>query len=77
MGPDYIGPAVDHFQEITAQYPEVKSQRNELLELLVLSVMRYPLPVAGRLISIRCSCLFDGMMYETRGASIPGVHLLV
>ncbi|CAB1118535.1 LHCP [Ectocarpus sp. CCAP 1310/34] len=22
MGPDYIGPAVDHFQEITAQYPE-------------------------------------------------------
>ena len=23
MGPDYIGPAVDHFQEITAQYPEV------------------------------------------------------
>ena len=23
MGPDYIGPAVDHFQEISAQYPEV------------------------------------------------------
>lgn len=23
MGPDYIGPAVDHFQEITAQYPQV------------------------------------------------------
>ncbi|CBJ27787.1 Light harvesting complex protein [Ectocarpus siliculosus] len=22
MGPDYIGPAVDHFQEISAQYPE-------------------------------------------------------
>ncbi|CAM9422516.1 unnamed protein product [Scytosiphon promiscuus] len=22
MGPDYIGPAVDHFQEITAKYPE-------------------------------------------------------
>ncbi|CAM9147378.1 unnamed protein product [Hapterophycus canaliculatus] len=22
MGPDYIGPAVDHFQEITAQFPE-------------------------------------------------------
>ena len=25
MGPDYIGPAVDHFQEITAQYPEVRA----------------------------------------------------
>ncbi|CAM9147460.1 unnamed protein product [Hapterophycus canaliculatus] len=22
MGPNYIGPAVDHFQEITAKYPE-------------------------------------------------------
>lgn len=22
MGPDYIGPAVDHFQEITAQFPQ-------------------------------------------------------
>ncbi|CAB1104948.1 LHCP [Ectocarpus sp. CCAP 1310/34] len=22
MGPDYIGPAVDHFQEISAQFPE-------------------------------------------------------
>ena len=36
MGPDYIGPAVDHFQEITAQYPEVRTPRNELLEFLVL-----------------------------------------
>ena len=26
MGPDYIGPAVDHFQEISAQYPEVREQ---------------------------------------------------
>ena len=24
MGPDYIGPAVDHFQEISYQYPEVR-----------------------------------------------------
>lgn len=27
MGPDYIGPAVDHFQEITAQYPQVREPR--------------------------------------------------
>lgn len=25
MGPDYVGPAVDHFQEISAQYPEVRT----------------------------------------------------
>ena len=25
MGPDYIGPAVDHFQEISYQYPEVNA----------------------------------------------------
>ncbi|CAN0264406.1 unnamed protein product [Ectocarpus sp. 4 AP-2014] len=25
MGPDYIGPAVDHFQEISAQFPEYSS----------------------------------------------------
>lgn len=24
MGPDYIGPAVDHFQEISAKYPQVR-----------------------------------------------------
>ncbi len=29
MGPDYIGPAVDHFQEITAQYPEVRHKGQE------------------------------------------------
>ena len=27
MGTDYIGPAVDHFQKITAQYPEVRDIR--------------------------------------------------
>ena len=31
MGPDYIGPAVDHFQEISAQYPEVRITSSLLL----------------------------------------------
>jgi hypothetical protein len=44
MGNDYIGPAVDHFQEITAQYPEVSA--------LSKRAMMYPqkrsLPTGGR-----------------------------
>ena len=39
MGPDYIGPAVDHFQEISAQYPEV----SETLVFIALSRLPYML----------------------------------
>ena len=62
MGPDYIGPVVDHFQEITAQYPEVKTPRNEQLEFLIQRVTRYQLliPIASKLsVLVALVCLIE------------------
>ncbi|CAM9833818.1 unnamed protein product, partial [Ectocarpus fasciculatus] len=36
MGPDYIGPAVDHFQEISARFPEFWS-----FSLLIMALIEY------------------------------------
>ena len=57
MGPDYIGPAVDHFQEITAQYPEARAFDLTICDVHYLNGAKLH---DTHLLAISASCLFAG-----------------
>ena len=65
MGPDYIGPAVDHFQEITYQYPEVRKQAVQRV-VFMSAVAEFSI------FAVICACANAPL--EIRGRSSAYVH---